>query len=156
EQLPCERARRASVLARTPQGGVVVVAAFAPFSVRERASRPSFLRVQVRRFRFQAVFTKGRFTVPIYWPTTSVHGGPSPQIGRIHAPMRFDGLLWTGRRGQACAARARLAGAPIAVAGRQGCLGPLASLLTGIARRGGTLCDHVGGLTSPEDDNLLL
>eukprot|EP00959_Pyramimonas_sp_CCMP1952_P105914 2214508-Pyramimonas_sp.AAC.1 len=33
-----------------------------PFSVRERASRPSWLRVQVRRFRSRAVFTKGRFT----------------------------------------------------------------------------------------------
>eukprot|EP00959_Pyramimonas_sp_CCMP1952_P076943 1608090-Pyramimonas_sp.AAC.1 len=33
-----------------------------PFSVRERASRPSCLRVQVRRFWSQAVFTKGRFT----------------------------------------------------------------------------------------------
>eukprot|EP00959_Pyramimonas_sp_CCMP1952_P356729 7470281-Pyramimonas_sp.AAC.1 len=30
-----------------------------PLSVRERASRPSPLRVQVRRFRSQAVFTKG-------------------------------------------------------------------------------------------------
>ncbi|CAK0819499.1 unnamed protein product, partial [Prorocentrum cordatum] len=33
-----------------------------PFSVRGRASRPSFLRVQVRRFQSQALFTKGRLT----------------------------------------------------------------------------------------------
>eukprot|EP00959_Pyramimonas_sp_CCMP1952_P267497 5593041-Pyramimonas_sp.AAC.1 len=34
-----------------------------PFSVRKKsASRPSLLRVQVRRFRSQAVFIRGRFT----------------------------------------------------------------------------------------------
>eukprot|EP00959_Pyramimonas_sp_CCMP1952_P216552 4529455-Pyramimonas_sp.AAC.1 len=33
-----------------------------PLSVFERASRPLFWRVQVRRFRPQVVFTKGKFS----------------------------------------------------------------------------------------------
>ena len=92
-----------------------------PFSVLERASRPSFLRVQARRVRSQVVFAKGRFAKgrSVHRRSSSsspilVRGGGrptrSPAPTRPPSPAVPSGRGWlegSGGSGGATVSRAR-------------------------------------------------